>query len=313
LGVSAAEIDCPTGTLSLPEMGTNFVLGMLLEARPRCFSDLLQISGLSHGTDVWLGNAQQLIHDGVCDISQVIGTRDNIMVYLMHKGLPPDMAFDIMEIVRKGKAAQKLTPQHIAAMKAHGVEAWYIDSCMKIKYMFPKAHAAAYVIAAMRLAWYKVYHPVAYYAALFTVRGEAFDARAVLRGREAVKARMREIRGKGKDASQKEQDSLALLQVVNEMLARGVQVLPVDIYCSEAKTYRLENGKIRLPFAALEGCGDKAAEDLACARDDGEGEFLSKDDFRRRAKAPTNVMDLLNELGAFRGMSQSAQLSLFDI
>ena len=313
LGVTAEDIGCPTGTLSLPEMGTNFVLGMLLEAKPKCFSDLLQISGLSHGTDVWLGNAQQLIHDGVCDISQVIGTRDNIMVYLMHKGLTPGMAFEITEIVRKGKAKEKLTPAHIDAMKAHGVEDWYIDSCMKIKYMFPKAHAAAYVIAAMRLAWYKVYHPLAFYAAVLTVRGGALDLRAILGGRDAVQARMRDIRAKGKEATAKEQDVFALLQVMNEMLARGVRVLPIDIYKSDAAVYQIEGGKIRLPFSSLEGCGEAAVQQMAKAREDGDGEYLSKDDFQRRTKAPSNIMEQLEELGAFRGMSQSAQLSLFDL
>ena len=312
LGVTAEEIDCPTGTLSLPEMGTSFVLGMLLDAKPKCFSDLLQISGLSHGTDVWLGNAQQLIVDGICEISEVIGTRDNIMVHLMHKGLLPGMAFDIMEIVRRGKAKEKLTPEHINAMKEQGVEQWYIDSCMKIKYMFPKAHASAYVIAAMRLAWYKIYHPVAYYAAMLTVRGGALDLRAILGGKQAVMARMREIKGKGKEASQKEQDMFALLQVVNEMLARGVRVRPVDIYKSGATAYLIEDGEIRLPFSSLEGCGDVAVQQMANAREDGNGEFLSKDDFQQRTKTPTNVMELLEELGAFRGMSQSTQLSFFD-
>ncbi|MDR0531425.1 MAG: PolC-type DNA polymerase III [Oscillospiraceae bacterium] len=311
LGVTEEEIGCPTGTLALPEMGTNYVLGMLLDTKPKRFSDLLQISGLSHGTDVWLGNAQELIKEGTCDISEVIGTRDSIMVYLMHKGLAPGMAFEIMEIVRKGKAKEKLTQAHISAMKEHGVEQWYIDSCMKIKYMFPKAHAAAYLIAAMRLAWYKVYYPAAFYAAILTVRGEALDLRAVLKGRGALKARMREIKLKGKEASKTEQDSYAMLQVVNEMMARGVEALPVDIYRSDAKVYLLEEGKIRLPFSALEGCGETASKQMAEARQGGK--YLSKDDFQARTKAQVNVMELLEELGAFRGMTKSAQISLFDI
>ena len=315
LGVTAAEIGCPTGTLSLPEMGTPFVVGMLLDTKPKNFSDLLQVSGLSHGTDVWLGNAQELIKEGTCDISNVIGTRDNIMVYLMHKGLAPKMAFQITEIVRKGKAKKDLTQEHVAAMKEHGVEQWYIDSCMKIKYMFPKAHAAAYVIAAMRLAWYKVYYPLEYYAAYLTVRGEDLDTRAVLAGRGAVQARLREIDGKVKrrEASQKEEGMVPMLQVTGEMLARGIVVLPPDIYKSDASEYKIEGGKIRLPFAALEGCGDVAAAQLARARDDGGGPYLSKDEFKRRTGAPAPVMALLEEHGAFRGMSQSDQISLFDL
>jgi len=314
LGVTAQDIDCPTGTLSLPEMGTRFVLDMLVETKPQCFSDLLQVSGLSHGTDVWLGNAQELIRSGTCTIGEVIGTRDNIMLYLMRKGLPPKTAFQITEIVRKGLAKYKLTQDHIAAMKEHGVEQWYIDSCMKIQYMFPKAHAAAYLIAAMRLAWYKVYYPLEYYAAYMTVRGEDLDTRAVLSGRGAVRARIGEIRAREarREASQKEKGMVPMLQVVGEMLARGIEVLPVDIYISEARVYRPEGTKIRLPFAALEGCGERAAEQMEKARDDG-GEYISKEDFKRRTGAPAPVMALLEEQGAFKGLSERAQMSLFDL
>jgi len=313
LGVTAAEIGCPTGTLSLPEMGTPFVLGMLVDTRPKCFSDLLQVSGLSHGENVWLGNAQELIKDGTCTISEVIGTRDNIMLALMRKGLPPKQAFQITEAVRKPHT--RPTQEHIGIMLDYGVEDWYIDSCKKIRYMFPKAHAAAYVIAALRLAWYKIYYPLEYYAAYLTVRGEDLDTRAVLAGRGAVQARLREVeaRFKRRETTQKEEDLIPMLQVVNEMLARGIQVLPVDIYLSEAAAYTIENGKIRLPFAALEGCGEKAARQMAEARNDGGGEYFSKDEFKRRTGAPAPVMALLEELGAFEGMSRSDQMSLFEI
>ena len=302
------EINAQTGSLSLPEVGTNFVRGMLLETQPKTFSDLLQISGLSHGTDVWLGNAQELIKNGTCTISEVIGTRDNIMTYLLHKGVPPKMAFKIMEITRKGKAKKLLTEEHITAMREHGVPEWYIDSCFKIKYMFPKAHAAAYMISTLRLGWYKVHQPVAYYAAYFSARGEEMNAR-IVSSRESVKAAMLAIKAKGKEASAKENSQFATLQIVNELMARGIEFLPIDFYKSDATKFLVEDGKIRLPFSAIDGIGENAAIMIANAAK--KGNYLSKEDLQIDGGIPKGVLETLTELHVLDFLPDSMQMSLF--
>ncbi len=306
LGITPEDIDAPIGTFGLPEFGTRFLQQVLVDAKPKNFADLLQISGLTHGTDVWLGNAQDLIKAGTCDISQVIGTRDGIMLDLIRYGLENALAFKIMESVRKGKG---LTPDWEAEMRAHDVPEWYITSCKKIKYMFPKAHAAAYVMSAIRLGWYKVHIPIAFYCSMFTVAPGGFDAEIIMKGRSNVVATIKDIEKRGKEASPKEQSSIPSLQLANECMARKIRFLPIDIEKSHAYAFLPENGAIRMPFSALPGLGDNAALNIINARN--EEKFFSVDDLRIRAKLTKSVIEILRKNHVLDNLSETDQLTFF--
>ncbi len=306
LGISPEDINSKVGTFALPEFGTRFVRQMLLDTKPKTFSDLLQISGLSHGTDVWLNNAQDLVRDGTCTISDVIGTRDNIMVYLMYKGLEPQSAFKIMEDVRKGRG---LKPEYEEEMLAHSVPEWYIESCKKIKYMFPKAHAAAYVMTAMRIGWFKVYHPLAFYATYFTVRADEFDAVLMCNGKDIVRNKIKELESMGNNISAKDRNILTILEVVNEMYSRGFDFVPIDLYKSDATKFIITEKGIRPPLNTLNGLGVTAANSIAEARS--EGEFLSIDELKSKAKLSKTVIEILQQNGCLEGLPESSQMSFF--
>lgn len=306
LGVTAEQINCKTGTLGVPEFGTRFVRQMLEDTKPTTFAELVQISGLSHGTDVWLGNAQELIQDNICNLSQVIGCRDDIMVYLIYQGLDPSLAFKIMESVRKGKG---LSEEMEEEMLKNNVPGWYIGSCKKIKYMFPKAHAAAYVLMAVRIAYFKVHHALLYYAAYFTVRADDFDLDAMVKGSEMIRSRIDEINQKGLEASTKEKNLMTVLEIALEMCERGYSFQKVDLYRSSANEFIIDGNTLIPPFNSIPGLGTNAAFNIVKARENGE--FLSKEDLQQRGKVSKTILEYLDNHGCLGDMPDQNQLSLF--
>ena len=311
LGVTPEQIKSEVGSYGIPEFGTKFVRGMLVDTKPTTFDELIRISGLSHGTDVWLGNAQSLIEEGTVTLNEAICCRDDIMIYLIKKGVPPNPAFKIMETVRKGKALKDPAKwaEYVALMKEHNVPDWYIKSCEKIKYMFPKAHAAAYVTNAFRIAYFKVHHPEAYYAAYFTIRADEFDSDIMCYGKEKVKNKMKEIDLQGNSATTKDKNMYAILELVLEMYERGINFLPIDLYKSHATKFLIEDGNIRPPLNSIPGLGTVAALGIDEAKK--EGKFMSIDDMKIRSKIGKSVVELLDRVGCLKGMSQSNQISLF--
>ncbi len=314
LGITPDDIGgTPVGCLGIPEFGTDFTIQMVVDTKPQTLTDLIRISGLSHGTDVWLNNAQELIKSGQATISTCVSTRDDIMTYLINKGLDSEQSFTIMERVRKGTVAKgkcKEWPEYKADMLAHDVPEWYIGSCEKIKYMFPKAHAAAYVMMAYRIAYCKVYYPLAYYAAYFSIRAKAFSYELMCQGKERLEHYINDYKRRSDSLTNKEQDTLRDMRLVQEMYARGFEFLPIDIYHSQATKFQIVDGKLLPPFSSIEGMGDKAADAVEMAAKDGP--FLSRDDFRQRTKVSKTVIDFMGDLGLFGDLPESNQLSLFD-
>ena len=306
LGIDAKKLGTPVGTIGVPEFGTKFVRQMLVDTNPKTFADLVRISGLSHGTDVWLNNAQHYIKNGDTDLSGCISLRDNIMLYLIERGLPSKDAFFITEKVRKGKG---LKPEEEDQMRKHNVPEWYIESCKKIKYMFPKGHAVAYVTMAVRIAWFKVYYPLEYYATFFSVRAKDFDAELVLMGQEAVKAKLDSIASLGNDASPKEQNLAAALELVYEMFLRGFSFAPVDIYKSHGTHFKVVGNQLLPPFGSVNGIGDNAG--MAIYEEAKNGDFLSKQDFKNRTGSTRTVMEALDQIGALDHLGDTNQISFF--
>ena len=308
LGITPDDIDgCPVGSLGIPEFGTDFVIQMLLDTKPKCFSDLIRISGLGHGTDVWLGNAQTLILEGTADISHCICCRDDIMIYLINKGVDSALSFTIMESVRKGKG---LKPEFEAAMKEKDVPDWYIASCKKIKYMFPKAHAAAYVMMAWRIAYCKINYPLAYYAAFFSIRAKAFSYELMCQGMQHLKNVMADYKKREDTLSQKEQASLKDMKIVLEMYARGYDFIPIDIFSAKSRSFQIVDGKLMPSLNSIDGLGEAAADAIVEAAKDGP--FLSKDDFRQRTKVSKTIVELMDSLNLLGKLPESNQISLFD-
>ena len=311
LGLTEEQINSPVGSFGVPEFGTKFVRGMLVDTKPKTFDELIRISGLSHGTDVWLNNAQELINDGTVTLAEAICCRDDIMIYLINKGLPPNPAFKIMETVRKGKALKdpEKWAEYVALMKEHDVPDWYIKSCEKIKYMFPKAHAAAYVTMAFRIAWFKVHIPKAYYAAYFSIRAKQFDSDAMCHGAQTVKNKMKEIDLAGNLAANKDKEMYPVLELVLEMNERGIEFLPVDLYKSHHSKFLVEDDGLRPPLSAINGFGPVDAENLYNAAK--EGKFMSISDMQIRSKIGKVAVETLRNAGCLKGMSESNQMSLF--
>ncbi|MBE7023112.1 MAG: PolC-type DNA polymerase III [Ruminococcaceae bacterium] len=311
IGVTPEQIKSKVGTFGIPEFGTSFTRQMLLDTLPTTFYELVLIAGLSHGTDVWLGNAQELIKAGTATLSEVIGVRDDIMTYLMNKGVEPGLAFKIMEFVRKGRAAKEGMPEEYEIpMRENNVPDWYIESCKKIKYMFPKAHAAAYVMMAFRVAYFKVHHPLEFYIAYYTVRADLFDGKIMAQGDEHLVAEMKNLEMRQNEWSATEKSVYTICEIVHEMYQRGFEFMPVDLYESDAFKFQRVDGKIRLPINAFQGVGDAAAQNIVDARQNGE--FVSIEDLKQRAKLTKTVIETLSENGCLKGMSETSQLTLFD-
>ncbi len=306
LGVTPEDIGSETGTFAVPEFGTKFVRQMLVDTKPTSMGELIRISGLSHGTDVWTNNAQLLVQNGTCTLRNAICCRDDIMIYLINRGLPDERAFKIMEQVRKGK---KLKPEDEAEMREHNVPEWYIESCNKIQYMFPRAHAAAYVTMSLRVAYFKVHYPIAFYQSYYTVRADTFDYETMATGRENLLAKMRDL-SQMENPSARDKATLTIMEVVNEMYARGIEFMPIDIYLSHPTKYLNINGKILPALNSIAGMGDRAAQSIADARENGK--FFSIDDFKQRTSVSETHIELLKSFGCFKGIPQSAQVSLFD-